>query len=326
MRPLLAIAILISLGFPLSQAALDSIWEELEPMPEGRSGMMAFSLNDSEPAFYGGSSWDDGEKRIHASGYVLRENQWRPLAPLQTPTAYAAVALGDDFLYAAGGTDGIQLNPNLFTQSPNLQRQFFKLPPLQTRLYAGAAYLNWAYYQIGGSTQLSPPAPTNSISKFEGNAWKDLGTLLEGPLLNPAVSAWKKSLLVFGGGLPGENGLINTDTVQAFDTKNGTWTRRAPLPVPTRGTVAIPIPKIGILIVGGYADPKVFSPQSLLYDPEKNTFTPLPDLPTGLMLPAALLAGQWVYVFGGEDAPQNRSARVFRTNLYRLSQIQKIYP
>jgi N-acetylneuraminic acid mutarotase len=326
MRSVSAIAIYVSLGLPLSHAALEPIWEELEPMPEGRSGMIAFSLNDSEPAFYGGSSWDDGEKRIHASGYVLRDHQWRSLTPLETPIAYAAVASGPDFLYAAGGTDGTQLNPILFTQNPNVQRQFFKLPPPQTRLYAGAALLNGAYYQIGGSTQLSPLAPTNSISKSEGDAWKDLGPLPEGPLINSAVATWKNRIFVFGGGLPGPNGLENTDSVFAFNTSDDSWEKQVPLPIAARGAVATSFPDIGILLVGGYTGSNRATPQVLLYDPEKNEFRSLPELPEGLMLPAVVLTDHSIYVFGGEDAPKHRSANVFRTDIRRLLENPTVQP
>lgn len=73
-------------------------------MPEGRSGMIAFPLNESEPAFYGGSSWNDGEKRILASGYVLHDHQRLPLVSLPTPTAHAVLALEDHLLHVAGGT------------------------------------------------------------------------------------------------------------------------------------------------------------------------------------------------------------------------------
>jgi N-acetylneuraminic acid mutarotase len=327
MRPLSAIAIFILLGFPIvAQADFKPIWEELNPMPEGRSGMIAFPLNQSEPAFYGGSSWNDGEKRIHASGYVLHDHQWLPLVPLPTPTAYAAVAAEDHLLHVAGGTNGNQLNRIRFTQHSNLRQQFFKLPPPQTRLYAGAALLNGAYYQIGGSTQLSPLAPTNSISKSEGDAWKDLGPLPEGPLINSAVATWKNRIFVFGGGLPGPNGLENTDSVFAFNTSDDSWEKQVPLPIAARGAVATSFPDIGILLVGGYTGSNRATPQVLLYDPEKNEFRSLPELPEGLMLPAVVLTDHSIYVFGGEDAPKHRSANVFRTDIRRLLENPTVQP
>lgn len=318
MRFLSAIAIFISLGLPIAQAELKSIWEELNPMPEGRSGMITFHLNESEPAFYGGSSWNDGEKRIHASGYVLHNNQWLPLTPLSTPTAYAAVAAGPNLLYAAGGTNGLELNRIRFTQNSNLRKHPFELPLSQTRIYAGAAYLEDTFYQIGGSTEHSPLDPSNSISKFENGTWIELGALPEGPLINPAVTQWKDRIFVFGGGRPEENGLENTSSVFAFNTQNETWEKQVPLPVAIRGAVAIPIPGAGILLIGGYAGPQTFSAQTLLFDPGINTLTPLNELPIGLMLPGTVLTKKWIYIFGGEDAPKHRSPRVFRTDRSRF--------
>ena len=280
--------------------------------------MIAFPLNGSEPAFYGGSSWDDGEKRIHASGYVLHDSKWLPLIPIPIPTAYAAVAVEDPLLYVAGGTNGIQLNRVRFIQHSNLRQQFLELAPSQARIYAGASYLNGTFYQIGGSTQLSPLVPSNSISKFENETWTELGTLPEGPLINSAVAAWKDRIFVFGGGIPGENGLENTRSVFAFSPQNHSWEAQAPLPVAVRGAVAISIPGVGILLIGGYTDTTSFSAQALLYDPEANTLTPLPVLPIGLMLPGAVLTEKWIYVFGGEDAPQHRSQRAFRTDRFRF--------
>lgn len=319
MRFLSTIAIFISLEFPIvAQADLKPIWEELNPMPEGRSGMIAFPLNESEPAFYGGSSWNDGKKRIHASGYVLHDHQWLPLVSLPTPTAYAALTVEDHLLHVAGGTNGNQLNRIRFTQHSNLRQQRFELAPSQVRIYAGAAHLNGSFYQIGGSTQLSPLAPSNSISKFEDGTWTELGTLPEGPLINSAVAAWKDRIFMFGGGRPGENGLENTRSVFGFNTLSQSWKKQAVLPVAVRGTVAIPIPRIGILLIGGYANSTTFSAQTLLYDPEADNLATLTELPIGLMLPGAVLTEKWIYVFGGEDAPQHRSPRVFRTDRYRF--------
>ncbi len=276
--------------------------------------MIAFPLNESEPAFYGGSSWDNGEKRIHASGYALHDNQWLPLIPLPTPTAYASVASEGNFLHVAGGTSGIQLNRIRFTQHSNLRQQFFELTPSQTRIYAGASNLNGVLYQIGGSTQLSPLAPLNSISKFENETWTELGTLPEGPLINSAVAVWKDRIFVFGGGIPGENGLDNTRSIVAFNTQNHSWEKRAVLPVAVRGAVAISVSGVGILLIGGYTDATSFSKQTLRYDPEADNLTTLTPLPIGLMLPGVVLTEQWIYVFGGEDAPQHRSPRVFRAD------------
>lgn len=317
MRTLLALALLL-LGSPVSYADSKPFWEEISRMPEGRSGMVAYCTEDAEPAFLGGSSWSDGEKRVHESGYVLRENQWRPLSLLPFPVAYASVTTGLHSFTICGGANGPGINPQLVIQKPNSPRQIFPLPTSQARIYAGAANLQGSFYQIGGATQISPLNPTNSISRLRDGSWTDLGVLPEGALINPAVTAWDNEIYVFGGGIPSANGLKNTGSVFAFDVKNRSWSKWSSLPTATRGTVAIPLPDLGVLLIGGYADSKRFSRQALLYVPEKDAFSPLPELPIGLMLPGVVLAGPQIYVFGGEDAPQSRSMRVFRADLHRL--------
>ncbi|MDA7641127.1 hypothetical protein N8787_05750, partial [Opitutaceae bacterium] len=103
-----------------------------------------------------------------------------------------------------------------------------------------------------------------------------------------------------------------------FNTLSQSWKTQAALPLAVRGAVAIPIPGVGILLIGGYANSTTFSAQALLYDPEADNLTTLTELPIGLMLPGAVLTEKWIYVFGGEDAPQHRSPRVFRTHRSRF--------
>lgn len=299
-------------------ASSEPVWEELTPMPEGRAGMISFLTDQSEPAYYGGSSWDDTGKQIHSSGYSLRSGKWDPLKSLKEPIAYAAVAGAEGMLYAAGGTDGIGLRSTLFTLNSNLQQSKKEIIPSQARIYAGAAFLENAFYQVGGSIELSPLSPCAVISKFEHGSWNDVGKLAEGPLINPAVASWKGNILIFGGGIPKADGLKNTDSVYSFDPKEESWTKQANLPAPTRGAAAITVPDVGVLVIGGYVDPSGFSEQILLFDPQKNQFHSLARLPAALMLPAVVSNGKWVYIFGGEDAAKHRSPRVFRAGLSKL--------
>jgi N-acetylneuraminic acid mutarotase len=287
-------------------------------MPEGRSGMVAFITEKLEPAYYGGSSWDDAGKHIHASGFVLRKGKWRSLESLKSPIAYAAVAGDGDILLAAGGTDGIDLRPKLITLTSSFQLSETEIPPSQTRMYSGAALIDQAFYIIGGSTQLSPLEPSAEISKFEDGVWSNVGQLPEGPLINSTVASWKDSLFVLGGGKPGSAGLVNSDSVYSFETTKNRWIRQTSLPVPTRGAVALSTADKGILIIGGYIDPPGSSSQVLLFDPEKNEFVSLTNLPIRLLLPAVVAKGNWIYVLGGEDVAQHRSNRVYRADLTAL--------
>ena len=320
MRSFFTIVLATLLGFQNVLSLSNPVWEELTAMPEGRSGMVAIITEQSEPAYYGGTSWDENEKLIHSTGYALRNDKWHLLDSLKKPIAYAAVAGENGLLYAAGGTDGIGLHSSLLTLGPSLLNSEIEIIASQARIYAGAALIDGAFYQVGGSTNLSPLIPSTNISKFEHGSWRDVGQLPEGPLINPAVATWKNSILVAGGGIPKVDGLKNTDSVFSFDTAKRTWTKLADLPAPTRGAIAHSVPGVGILVIGGYLGENGFTSQVLLFDPQKNEFISLTNLPVGLLLPAVVAAENWIYVFGGEDEARHRSRSVYRASLKNLMQ------
>ena len=315
MRLLLAAIASVISGFHPLYPTSSQIWEELPPMIEGRSGMVAFITPDSEPAYYGGSSWQDGIKRFHASGFALRDGAWKPLKPLTASIAYAAVTAKEGVIYAIGGTDGIGLHSGtlVFDRTPQIKAS--NTYGIQSRIYAGAAWLGTELYVLGGSTSLSPLNLSDSIAKFESGRWTDISQLPEGALINPAVTTWKAKILVLGGGVPTANGLENTHSVYAFEPAKNTWSKLQNLPFSTRGTVALAFPGVGVLIAGGYTGEGEFSKSVLKFDPETNQFDSLAQLPIGIMLPAIVSDGNWLYVFGGEDAPGKRSQHAFRAFL-----------
>ncbi len=311
---LVAIVSVLS-GFKALYPAPSRIWEELPPLKEGRSGMVAFTTSDSKPAYFGGTSWQGGVKRFHASGFVLHNGSWKSLEPLTDPIAYAAVTAKDGVIYAVGGTDGIGLRPGTLVANRSPQIVSSDTFRSQNRIYAGAAWSSGTLYLLGGSTELSPLSPTASVSKLEAGLWTNVSQLPEGALINPAVTTWKTKILVFGGGVPTANGLKNTHSVCAFEPEKSAWSKLGNLPLPIRGAVALAFPGVGIVVAGGYTGVGEFSTSVFKFDPEKNQFDSLAQLPIGLMLPAFVSNGNWLYVFGGEDAPSKRSQRAFRAFL-----------
>ncbi len=171
----------------------------------------------------------------------------------------------------------------------------------------------------------SPLAPHPFIDKLVNDEWVKDTPLPEGALINPAVAALGNHIYIFGGGVLGEEGIRNTGSTYVFNSKDSSWVRLASLPSPRRGSVALNIPDLGIIIVGGYLDPSEFTSQVLLYDSEIDTFETLVDLPFGLLLPAVVYSGEWIYVFGGENAPRHRSNRVFRISTKALVDIGNRY-
>ena len=143
----------------------------------------------------------------------------------------------------------------------------------------------------------------------------------KGGIFHP-VKKEDKKILVFGGGFPVANGLKNTHSVYSFEPEKSLWSKLGNLPFPIRGAVALTVPSIGVLVAGGYIEKGEFSNSVLKFDPETNQFNSLTQLPIGLMLPAFVLDGEWLYLFGGEDAPEKRSKRAFRAFLPNLLRLQ----
>lgn len=320
MHSLFTIAIVTLLEVRCTSASPDATWEELQPMPEGRSGMVAFTTINSEPAYYGGTSWHENSKRTHSSGYSFENGQWHPLDILEEPIAYAAVASENSLAYAAGGTNGSKLLPHLLILNTTLERSTAEIPSSHAKIYAGATFVDGTFYQIGGSSTLSLIAPSATVSKFEQDAWVDISQLPEGSLINPAVSKWRGRIIVIGGGMPSSKGLKNTDSIFSFEPTKRAWEKLAELPAPIRGSLAHCVPNTGIIIIGGCLNSGEITSQILLFDPDKRVFVSLADLPTALMLPAVVANKEYIYVFGGEDAPRHRSNRVHRARLSDLLQ------
>ena len=248
-------------------------------MIEGRSGMVAFTTSDSEPAYFGGSSWQDGVKHFHASGYALRMGAWKPLEPLAVSIAYAAVTAKEDVIYAIGGTNGIGLHSGTLVFDRTPQIIVSNTYGIQTRIYAGAAWLGTDLFArwIDRSLPLNPSA---SVAKFESDRWTNISQLPEGALINPAVTTWNPKILVFGGGVPTANGLKNTHSVYAFEPETNTWSKLQNLPFPIRGAVALAVQGVGVLVAGGYTGVGEFSTSVLKFDPERTSSIPSLNYPS----------------------------------------------
>ncbi len=317
-RTLFAVTFLSWLGIHTLFASHDSVWKELAPMPEGRAGMFAMISEGGEPIYLGGTSWVSGEKKFYASGYEMRNGKWYPVHSLGKAVAYAAVASGNEQLYAIGGTDGVGLRSTIIMMDSTRQIKDVEIAISGIRIYAGAALVDEVFYQIGGSANLSPLVPSGLVSKFEHGSWSDFGQLPEGPLINPSVATWGKNILVFGGGVPHPEGLKSTDSIYSFDLTDQSWTKLKNLPKPSRGAATLSLPTVGILVIGGYFKPAGSSPEVLLFEPGNKELVSLASLPMGLLLPAVVATEQWIYVFGGEDLPKHRSAHVYRASIAKL--------
>ena len=299
-------------------------WQPLESMPEGRSGMLAFTTTGGGIAYYGGTAWRGSERQVFADGYYLSAEGWKSLDPLANPVAYAPHAQGDCGFLALGGFDEAGVSRRTIEAVGNLVRVVFRTPHARMTAYAPGVYLEGALYAVGGSAGVVHPEPSAAVLRLLNGAVCRVSEFPGGPVVNAAASAWGREIYVFGGGKSNGFGvLINSREAWAYDVGKDEWLQMPDLPEAVRGAVAVTVPGYGILLVGGYGDEGGFSSAVWLFEPVGRTFHRWADLPRGLLLPAVVRSAGWLYVWGGEDAPRSRSDAVYRISLEGLRGEQK---
>lgn len=118
----------------------------------------------------------------------------------------------------------------------NLKYKLIETNPLQTRIYAGAAIIKGAFYQVGGSTVIPPIKPSLSVTKFERGKWSNAGHLPNGPLINPAVANWKNRIVVFEGGRPSADGMKTPKPSSPTTPKKTRGKERPTCPTPSEAS------------------------------------------------------------------------------------------
>jgi N-acetylneuraminic acid mutarotase len=138
------------------------------------------------------------------------------------------------------------------------------------------------------------------------NRWAPTGTLLHGRRHHEATRLSDHAVLITGGTAPGAPGggpfdPFSQRTAERFDLDAGTWTAVKDMPSGRALHRAVALNDGTVLVAGGAngdRDEAGFR-SAVLYDPARNTWTPLPGLVDGRWSFAAALTAGRVLVAGG---------------------------
>ncbi|MCS7480332.1 Kelch repeat-containing protein [Umezawaea endophytica] len=135
------------------------------------------------------------------------------------------------------------------------------------------------------------------------DGWRGLAPIGTGPRQEHSVTAVNGKVYVLGGIVPdAAGGVTTTDRVEVYDTRRGTWSEAAPLPVvlnhPNVATIRGRIYVLGGL--GGGASWQA-ARDSFVYHPATDRWTALPPMPEGTERGSAAVGtrGTKIYLAGG---------------------------
>lgn len=261
-------------GAPVAAAGLfdpvNTVWSAAPPLAAARHGHSATRLTDGRVLVVGGVGASGGEL-ASAELYDPVAGTWRATkgAPAAGRSGHAAVALPHGGLLVTGGTRG-------------------------GRSLASAE----VYDPVGDRWQ--PAAPMTDVR--------------HGHRIVPLPGG---GLLVVGGALAVGAGSVPIAYCEVYDPDTDAWTPVASLGAPRAGHEATVLEDGRILVTGGdptaLAEAGRFTGRSLagaeIYDPDRGTWTPTADMPTGRSGHRAVrLHTSEVLVVGGTAGPSFASA------------------
>ena len=267
--------VFITLILCLGASAQDLAWKQLPPLPDALGVAGAFAgTSGGALLVMGGANfpdrmpWDGGTKVWHDDVYVLEspDGAWKTAGKLPRPLAYGVSVQTDEGVLCIGGSDADRHYADVFLMAWNGHAlTMHPCPPLPSPLAnACGALVGGTVYVACGETK--PNATQCSDACYA---------------MTPSANDpfWKKLPPCPGGGRT----LAAAASVQRrFLLMAGVTLSAGPDGKPVRRYLST-----------GYA-----------YDPARNTWSPLPDLPkpaAAAPTPAPVLNNRSVFILGGDD-------------------------
>jgi N-acetylneuraminic acid mutarotase len=274
----------------LVEAASNS-WQTRPPMPTGRYGLVAASVNGIVYAIGG---WFNGELRTVEAYHPATKTlvAWRPRAPLPAARTWpSGAAVINGKIYVPGGQNaGDAPTKSLFVYNPATDHWATKaaMPVASARGAAGAIngklYVYTASYD-GNSSFLHRYDPGT-------NTWTKRATPPHRNQL-PAAGVIDGKFYLAGGVYAGSV----VATLDVYDPATNTWTTRKSMPTP-RGYAAGRGLNGKLYVVGGGSGGQPLG-RVEAYDPATNTWTTKASMPTARWNLAATSANGILYALGG---------------------------
>jgi len=135
--------------------------------------------------------------------------------------------------------------------------------------------------------------------------WEYISPMPHGRLGHDSTVGMDGKIYVFGGRewIAADKGAPFLDTVEVYDPKTDTWSKRSPMPEPRNAHAAVLAADGKIYVIGGskaYRDTPLKT--VLIYDPVKDSWSKGPDMnvPRSLVSAVATPDGK-IYAIGGTD-------------------------
>jgi sialidase-1 len=257
---------------------------------------------------------------------------WRVRGRLPQPLAYAAVAVVDDKVILAGGSDGTRDRREVIAlEWIGGEVRQTALPSLPAPIaMAGAGVLGRTLFVVGGEAEPGVAPALDTVWTLDlsstAPAWRAMAPLPAAGRILPVVSAQAGRLHVFSGAALERTGagVVIRRYLRdgyAWAPESG-WRRLTDAPHPIVAAPAIAAGQSQVVVFGGDTGADVmrvaelkdrhpgFSREIVAYDTIADTWTPLGDLPAGLVTTTAIAFEGRTLIVGGEDRPGHRSAKV----------------
>jgi N-acetylneuraminic acid mutarotase len=285
-------------------ATLANSWTSATPMPTGRTGVVAATVDGMVYAIGGADHPSDGRgKNLRTvEGYSPSAKLWFYVAPLPAARAYpngATVINGKIYV-----TGGLNQPPPLFAPFPTrtlfvydvAQKAWTRKADMPVASYGGAsASISGKLYVVTAG-----PNAKDGTSLYRYDPGTDTWTKRASPPHHHhlgTAGAINGKLYLAGGLVGGKTELGDLDV---YDPATNTWTTRASMPGP-RFAAAGRVINGKLYVAGGGDDDHVVSNRLEVYDPATNTWVTKPNLPTARWSAGAAVSGGALYIVGGSD-------------------------
>ena len=341
-RALMFLIVVVNLASTPLMAS-EFLWEKLPPIPNALGVAGAFAGVSGEALLIAGGAnfpgkkpWEGGTKVWHHAVFALEQpdGEWHAVGRLPVPLAYGVAITHQRGLICFGGSatdhhhgSAIMLR---WTKGRLETELLFGMPEPRANL-CGALVGNTVFLCGGTAT---PDATNASQSLFAMNlapkrpGWRTLDSLPGPGRILATAGAHEGSFYVFGGAAlhPGADGKPVREWLRDAwrYTPGKGWKRLADLP---RAVVAAPSPAPVVsgrlLVIGGDdgsqvntppAEHKGFRRDVLGYDPKKDKWESIGDVPFAHVTTTAVLWKKRIVIPSGEVKPGIRSPEVWSSN------------
>ncbi|MFI5687664.1 Kelch repeat-containing protein [Streptomyces sp. NPDC051636] len=162
-----------------------------------------------------------------------------------------------------------------------------------------AAPTGQAYAHLGHAE--SPDGTPTGAEPSYGKGWRPLAPIANGPRQEHSVAAVGDKVYVVGGVLA-ESGFPTTSRMEVYDTRRGTWSDAAPLPVAMNHPNVAAVDGM-IYVLGGLSGGAEWQAlrDCFVYDPRGDRWMRLPAIPVGIERGSAAVGvhGTKIYLAGG---------------------------